>query len=72
MKQLPNMKSKELNALAGQFRSIYFCKETYDCALLATGCVLQVVDEVLERKVNNIIKTDNLYGNSVPESEVFL
>lgn len=53
MKRLSTMKNKDLYQLAEKFRSIYFCRDTYDSARLAAGCVLQVVDEVLTGKSCN-------------------
>ncbi|XP_052061653.1 histone deacetylase 6-like isoform X3 [Mytilus californianus] len=47
MKELPEKTVFDLRRLAWNYNSIYLCQETYNCALLATGSLLNVVHTVL-------------------------
>lgn len=47
------VKHKDLEEAGKQYDSIYFHEKTYECALLAAGSVLQVVDEVLNGDSRN-------------------
>lgn len=47
MKELPEKTVFDLRKLAWNYNSIYLCQETYNCALLATGSLLNVVHTVL-------------------------
>lgn len=42
------MDDEEMEVLSESFDSIYICKKTFDCALLAAGCVLECVDYVMQ------------------------
>lgn len=37
----------ELNNISSNYNSVYFHPKTFDCATLAAGCVLQIVDHVV-------------------------
>ncbi|KAF0292725.1 Histone deacetylase 6 [Amphibalanus amphitrite] len=41
------LSQSELDRLADRFNSVFLCPESYDCALLAAGCVVEAVDSVL-------------------------
>ncbi|CAG2243725.1 Polyamine deacetylase HDAC10,Histone deacetylase 6 [Mytilus edulis] len=47
MKELAEKTVFDLRKLAWNYNSIYLCQETYNCALLATGSLLNVVHTVL-------------------------
>ena len=46
MKNIENLNQKELDEIADHLDSIYLNKSSYNSALLATGCLLNVVDSV--------------------------
>lgn len=48
MKQSQFATPASLVKLQENYKSIYLCKASYDCATLAVGCLLQVVDSVLD------------------------
>lgn len=47
IKDTEKIKPKELQLFQKNLHSVYLCKSTYQCALLAVGCALEVVDSVL-------------------------
>lgn len=48
MSQIPDKTQNELESLAGSFDSIYMNPDTFDCALLSCGNLLNVVDAVMD------------------------
>lgn len=44
------VESKELQESGEKFNSVYFHPKTFECATIATGSVLEVVDDVLNGK----------------------
>ncbi|XP_059088212.1 histone deacetylase 6-like [Tigriopus californicus] len=48
MSQIPEKTQDELESLAGSFDSIYMNPDTFDCALLSCGNLLNVVDAVMD------------------------
>ncbi|XP_046578359.1 LOW QUALITY PROTEIN: histone deacetylase 6-like [Haliotis rubra] len=54
MKETPDKTQQELdNVMKWRMSSIFVCKDTYRCALLSCGSVLNVVDTVLSGKAQN-------------------
>ena len=53
LKETPTMNRKDLSTLANTMDSIYINNSTYDCALLAAGCAIEAVDQVMQRKCCN-------------------
>ena len=51
IKSVRDKTDDELKELSKNPNSVYFHSSTFDCALLATGSLLQVVDQVCENKV---------------------
>ena len=43
----------QLKRLSNNNKSVYFNADTFDCARLATGCLLSVIDNVCLNKVRN-------------------
>lgn len=54
LKTLKDKSNSELMELSRNRDSVYYNSDTYECASLATGCVLKVVDEVCSQNVNLI------------------
>lgn len=60
IKSVRDKTDDELKELSKNPNSVYYHSSTFDCALLATGSLLQVVDQVCTNKVNkNIVKNNN-------------
>ncbi|GAB6022029.1 Histone deacetylase 6 [Chamberlinius hualienensis] len=53
VKQTVSMKGRERCQYADKYRSIYLCEQSYTSAITAAGCLLQLVDDVLEGKSLN-------------------
>ncbi|XP_013408875.1 LOW QUALITY PROTEIN: histone deacetylase 6-like [Lingula anatina] len=53
MQQIKETKPRELKEVQLQYNSVYLCQESYDCALLAVGSLLNVVEAVLTNKSQN-------------------
>lgn len=53
MKSTKSLSEKKLLELGNSWDSIYINKFTYDSALLAAGCVLESIDQVMTRQVSN-------------------
>lgn len=53
MKSTEKMKTQKLIDLGNSLDSIYINQSTYDCALLASGCAIEAVDQVMTRTVSN-------------------
>ncbi|XP_072884000.1 histone deacetylase 6-like [Hemitrygon akajei] len=53
IKSTENMNERELKSLANTYNEVFLHKKTYSASCLAVGCVLQVVDQVMERQVRN-------------------
>jgi len=53
MDALMKVSQKERDEKAADMDSIYFCEDTLDCALLAAGSILNVVDEVVEGRAQS-------------------
>jgi acetoin utilization deacetylase AcuC-like enzyme len=51
LRKLKSKSKNELIEMTNNPDSVYFHWETFECALLATGCLLSVVDEVCSKKV---------------------
>ena len=56
---------EELIQLSQNKNSVYYHWETYECACLATGCLLQVVDDVCNKKVAWKCLNENLFFNII-------
>ena len=66
IKEVQAFKSKnmeELIQLSQNKNSVYYHWETYECACLATGCLLQVVDDVCNKKVDKCLNENLLFVN---------
>jgi acetoin utilization deacetylase AcuC-like enzyme len=53
IKSLADKSKEELIELTRNPNYVYFHSETFECATLATGCLLQVVDQVCSGKSTN-------------------
>lgn len=53
MKATASMDKRKLIELGDSMDSIYINQATYDCALLASGCTIEAVDQVMSRKTSN-------------------
>ncbi|XP_076330416.1 histone deacetylase 6 isoform X2 [Tachypleus tridentatus] len=53
MKKTETMKPRDIHKFQTDYDSIYMCKETYGCALLATGTLLQLTEAVCSRTFLN-------------------
>uniref|UniRef100_A0A8B9RJJ3 Histone deacetylase 10 n=1 Tax=Astyanax mexicanus TaxID=7994 RepID=A0A8B9RJJ3_ASTMX len=53
VKQTPSMSVEELKTFTQQFGDVYFHPNIYNCAKLAIGATLQLVDSVMKGKVRN-------------------
>ncbi|XP_074645716.1 protein deacetylase HDAC6-like isoform X2 [Tubulanus polymorphus] len=53
MKDTKTSKNSDLKEMQLQYNSIFFNQDSYECALLAAGCLLQVIDNVLTGKSQN-------------------
>lgn len=53
MQRTPEMSDKELLELANSLDSIYINQSTWDCALLAAGCAIEAVDQVMSGQCAN-------------------
>ncbi|XP_062890991.1 histone deacetylase 6 isoform X3 [Mobula hypostoma] len=53
IKSTENMSENELRSLASTYHKVFLHEKTYSASCLAVGCVLQVVDQVMERQVRN-------------------
>jgi histone deacetylase 6 len=51
IKLLKKKTIEELLAMSKNPDSVYYNSETYECALLAAGCVINCVDQVCSKKV---------------------
>lgn len=53
LKETKSMTKEQLKDKAKKLDSIYFNKSSYDCALLAVGCTLEAIDQVMKRNCSN-------------------
>lgn len=53
MKKTSAMSTQKLLELGNSFDSIYINQSTYKCALLAAGCAIEAVDNVMNRNCSN-------------------
>ena len=51
LKELKKKTNEELIKMSNNLNSVYFNSETYECALLAAGCLLNVTDQVCSKNV---------------------
>ncbi|XP_067008201.1 histone deacetylase 6 isoform X1 [Anabrus simplex] len=69
MEEAKNLKLKELNKLEENFRSLYLHPASYDSACLSAGCLLQVVDSVLNGESRSGIAIVRPPGHHAEEDE---
>lgn len=55
LKETRTMSSQSLVKLGNSFESIYINQATYDCALLAAGCAIEAVDQVMKGTIANAL-----------------
>ncbi|KAL0279876.1 UNVERIFIED_CONTAM: hypothetical protein PYX00_001345 [Menopon gallinae] len=48
-----NLSQDELNTMSNTYESVYLHQKTYECALMAAGSLIQVVDRVINRAVRS-------------------
>lgn len=53
MQRTPEMSDRELMELSNSLDSIYINQSTWDCAILAAGCALEAVDQVMSGQCAN-------------------
>ncbi|XP_059813578.1 histone deacetylase 6-like [Hypanus sabinus] len=53
IKSTEKMSEGELRSLSNTYNEVFLHEKTYSASCLAVGCVLQVVDQVMERQVRN-------------------
>lgn len=53
MRLIPEMNQLELFRLSYNYNSVYFNKDTYDCALLSAGSVIEICDKVVLGELAN-------------------
>lgn len=53
IRSLKEKNDDELKELSRNPNSVYFNSATFECASMATGCLLEVVDQVCSEKVFN-------------------
>ncbi len=63
LKTLKEKSEEELKNMSKNMDSVYYHSETYECALLATGCILNVVDQVCSKKYTNGVSVSRPPGH---------
>ncbi|KAJ9582108.1 hypothetical protein L9F63_003564, partial [Diploptera punctata] len=69
MKETADMKLHDLTKMQDEYRSIYFHPGSYQAACLAAGCVLQVVDSVLNGECRSGVAIVRPPGHHAEEDE---
>ena len=67
LEQLPNMSPSELYTFGATHDSLYACNETFTCAKLSAGSLLNVTEEVLSGRVRGYCPLTRYLFLSIPE-----